>query len=113
MTDVAPIPPFDEDRLAELVSALDADELGVVLSLFLEEVAAEVQAISGGLDDETHEKATHFVRSGALNLGLAALAHEAAVATSCPPAQRPAAGSALARAWRRTADAVAARWPDG
>ena len=99
-------PPLDEARLAELSSEVGPDDLGAVLRMFLDEATDAADALAAGLDDEGRARATHMIRSGALNIGLSALAHGAACR-----ADRPEAATALPRLVAEARAAVDARWP--
>ncbi|WP_308917669.1 hypothetical protein [Jannaschia sp. LMIT008] len=87
---------IDPDRLCELTCELGEGDTLDVLSMFLDEASATIDGISGALDDGAYDKATHFVRSGALNLGLSGLARQAAMAAREVDGDgRDAAGEAL------------------
>lgn len=93
---------LDDDRLAELEAEIGSDDLRAVLEMFLQEAADAVAAIEDGLAPEGHAKSMHFLRSGALNLGLAGLAAEARriaaldVAARAGDVVRPALADAIA-----------------
>lgn len=68
---------LDEDRLAELADDLGADDLALVLAMFLKEAAAEAAKLDHAQPGPERRKSGHFLRSGALNLGLAGLSRAA------------------------------------
>jgi hypothetical protein len=83
--------PIDRDRLTELEDEIGAEDLRLVLEMFLEEAAAAVAALADRPSATEHAKSMHFLRSGALNLGLAGLAAEARRIAALPEADRRAA----------------------
>ena len=93
MTDV---PLLDDDRLAELSDDLGSDDLALVLAMFLQEAEAEAERLAVGLAEADHMKAGHFLRSGALNLGLIGLSHAARRAEIVPVDERPGAVAQIA-----------------
>lgn len=103
-------PLLDEERINELIEEIGEEDLGEVLLLFLDEAEGEVASIALGLDDDDHAKATHFLRSGGLNIGFAGLSNEAQRSADLPPGQRAKSGSALAGVLARSRAAVMARW---
>ncbi|MEL6587261.1 MAG: Hpt domain-containing protein [Pseudomonadota bacterium] len=70
------------DRIKELEQEIGAEDLGAVLSIFLSEAEKTIASIGQGLDDGDHARATHFLRSGALNMGLVGFADAADQAAS-------------------------------
>ncbi|UWQ22142.1 histidine kinase [Jannaschia sp. W003] len=109
MDTLAEDPLLDLDRLAELAEEVGEEDLSAVLLMFLDEASAEVARLASGLGDAEHAKATHFLRSGALNIGLGALARAAAEAAEAAPAGRAASGAAIAALVARSRAAVLAR----
>ena len=85
------MPLLDEDRLAELAGDLGVADLRLVLAMFLDEAAVETARLATGLEETEHMKAGHFLRSGALNLGLMAISDAARTAEVVPAPERPVA----------------------
>ena len=102
-------PLLDEARLAELASEIGADDLDEVMSLFLMEALEAVALLETDLDEVQLAKTTHFLRSGALNIGLAGVAREAQRARGLPPAERHEAAARVARAIDASRAALATR----
>ena len=100
---------LDGDRLSELADEVGEEDLIAVLLMFLEEAEGEIAHLSEGLDDEAHAKSAHFLRSGALNIGFAALAEAAREAADLPATHRPAAGTMLTGLVARSRAAVMVR----
>lgn len=102
---------LDHDRLAELETEIGAEDLRQVLDMFLQEAVDAVSTLRDDLSAGEYAKSMHFLRSGALNLGLAALAREARRIAALPDRERRAAtvGPDLARAIEEGRTAVAAR----
>ncbi|WGH77376.1 Hpt domain-containing protein [Jannaschia ovalis] len=94
---------IDRSRLAELEAEIGAEDTAMIFALYLEEAEEAVARIAAGLPPDDHRRALHFLRSGALNIGLIGVA-DAADAGAAPV---PATAQTLARA---LADAQAA-WP--
>ncbi|SFJ79767.1 Hpt domain-containing protein [Jannaschia pohangensis] len=69
---------IDTDRLAELESEIGAEDLGFIIAIYLEEADEMLARIDAGLSDEDHARALHFLRSGALNIGLRGVARASA-----------------------------------
>lgn len=101
---------LDDVRVAELIEEIGEEDLADVMLMFLDEAEREVAAIALGLEDDAHAKATHFVRSGSLNIGLKALADEATRADHVPPAERAETGRRLAGLLNRSRAAISKRW---
>lgn len=80
---------IDTERLKELELEIGPDDLGMVLQMFLAEAEKTVAQIATGLDDAEHAGATHFLRSGALNIGLVGIAKASDKAAAVDPADRP------------------------
>ena len=91
---------LDQDRLSELASEIGADDLRLVLDMFLAEARDAVAALRDDLAAGDYAKSMHFLRSGALNLGLSGLAEEARRVAHVPDAERLASvvGPELQRA---------------
>ena len=98
--------PFDEDRLDELLSEIGAEDLGAVLDLFLAEACEAASGLHDALTADEYAKAMHFLRSGAVNLGLLGLAAEARRLARLPDPERRAETAAPALV--RTIDACRA-----
>ena len=98
---------LDEDRLLELDRDLGEGDLALVLAMFLDEAAAEVAKLEAGLPDPQRRKAGHFLRSGALNLGLTGLSDAARAVEGAD--DRPAAVAAVRAAVEATRDALGPR----
>ncbi len=65
---------IDSERISDLEDEIGADDLEMILTLFLDEAADTLARIETGLDAEGLGRAMHFLRSGALNMGLQGLA---------------------------------------
>ncbi|WP_167766826.1 hypothetical protein [Jannaschia formosa] len=72
-----------------------------VLDIFQAEAEQVILSLDLLTDDNAYEKAIHFLRSGALNLGLLSLASEAESMRHIPKPRRAAAAQNL----KRTLDA--------
>ncbi|MGB3406476.1 MAG: hypothetical protein WBA67_03195 [Jannaschia sp.] len=83
----------DEDRISDLRHEIGEEDLAIVLGMFLSEAQRMIDAIATGLSDDAHARATHFLRSGALNIGFVAFAaaadHAAAAAETARAATAP------------------------
>lgn len=108
MTD-APDRLVDEARLAELADDLGGEDLALVLAMFLQEAERETARLAGGLPEAEHLKAGHFLRSGALNLGLIALSDAARHAEVVPTPERAVAVARIAAAVAQTRAALGPR----
>ncbi|MEM7644289.1 MAG: hypothetical protein AAF366_17445 [Pseudomonadota bacterium] len=69
---------IDETRMTELRDEIGAEDLAMILDVYLEEAAEMLASLATPLSPEDRGKALHFLRSGALNLGLSGLAGAAA-----------------------------------
>ena len=85
----------DQARINELKREIGPDDLRLVLDIFLTEADRTIAEIAGGLSDDGHAKATHFLRSGALNIGLVSFAAVADHAAAAAPRDRAAMASVL------------------
>ncbi|MGB3689725.1 MAG: Hpt domain-containing protein [Jannaschia helgolandensis] len=65
---------IDTERIAELQAEIGAEDLSCIVSVYLEEARATLAQIAAGLTEEDHARAIHFLRSGALNIGLSGVA---------------------------------------
>ena len=61
---------IDTERIAELQAEIGAEDLSCIVSVYLEEARATLAQIAAGLTEEDHARAVHFLRSGALNIGM-------------------------------------------
>ncbi len=61
---------IDQTRIDELRTEIGDEDLHLIITVYVEEARATLEQISGGLSQEEHRRAVHFLRSGALNLGL-------------------------------------------
>jgi hypothetical protein len=101
---------LDSERIADLTEEIGEEGLADVMLMFLDEVEAEISRISLGLDDDAHAKATHFVRSGSVNIGLKALADEASRSAEVPAPDRAASGRTMAGLLSRSRSMILRRW---
>lgn len=97
----------DDRRIEELKREIGEDDLRVVMGMFLTEAQRAIAGISTGLDAAAHAKATHFLRSGALNIGLISMARAADDAATVPASARAASAAALSRELERLTDLFA------
>ena len=88
---------FDPQRMNELTEELGPEDLAEIVEMFLVEAIAAVARLRACASDEDYGKALHFLRSGALNLGLAGLAGEVARITLVPVDERERAAASLDR----------------
>jgi len=65
---------IDPDRFAELEAEIGLEDLGFIVTIYLQEAEETLDRIAAGLPAEEHVRALHFLRSGALNIGLRAIA---------------------------------------
>jgi hypothetical protein len=97
---------IDMDRIRELEAELGAEDLAMIAALFFEEAARVIDRIARTLPEDDHDRAIHFLRSGALNIGLSGFAAAADRADHLPAAKRGEAAAALAEALARSRDAL-------
>lgn len=69
---------IDMNRIEELRGEIGADELGLVLALFLEEARETIEQLEAGLERCELSRAMHFLQGSALNMGLSGFADAAA-----------------------------------
>lgn len=69
---------IDPDRIAELNAEIGAEDLGLVIAVYFAEAIETIDRLSGDLSPEDRIRALHFLRSGALNIGLRGLARKVA-----------------------------------
>ncbi|MEC7290121.1 MAG: Hpt domain-containing protein [Pseudomonadota bacterium] len=72
-------------RIDELADEIGPDDFGEVVTLFLEEVEGELEGLPGLNDAPSLERALHFLKGSALNLGFSDFA------TLCQQGERQAA----------------------
>ncbi|MFE3838291.1 Hpt domain-containing protein [Pseudogemmobacter sonorensis] len=65
---------IDRDRLDELHEEIGEDDLGSVVSVFLDETDEVISGLGPGLSAAELEAQLHFLKGSALNLGLRAFA---------------------------------------
>ncbi|MFO6466205.1 hypothetical protein ACK8OR_17585 [Jannaschia sp. KMU-145] len=97
---------IDTDRISELEAEIGADDLTFIVALFLGEAEDAIAEIAGGLADDAHARATHFLRSGALNIGLTGFAEAADAAAAVAAPLRAATAGPLATALDETRAAL-------
>lgn len=93
---------LDMTRLKELCEEIGPEDVGLIIDVYLEEAEEVLGAIQPDTDPGERSRSLHFLRSGALNLGLSELA---GVATEANPKE------AMQDVFRRTRIAVGALWP--
>ena len=69
---------IDINRINELTAEIGAEDLRLILELFLEEAVQTLDRLEDGLPPHELGRAMHFLRSGALNTGLRGVAITAA-----------------------------------
>lgn len=69
---------IDMDRIEELRAEIGAEDLGLIISMFLDEARATLDALPSELQRQERSRAAHFLRSGALNIGFRGVAELAA-----------------------------------
>lgn len=79
---------IDADRINELRQEIGPDDLAMVIGMFLGEARGKIDSIATGLPDGEHARAIHFLRSGALNIGLVGFAQAADLAGAAAPDTR-------------------------
>ncbi|MEM9797258.1 MAG: hypothetical protein AAF919_12255 [Pseudomonadota bacterium] len=92
----------DDDRIRELEREIGSEDVAAIMALFVEEASATIAKLAGGLEDADHARAIHFLRSGALNIGLTGFAREAEMAGDVSADSRPSAAAALRVALDKT-----------
>lgn len=96
----------DMERIDELAQEIGKDDLLIVLDMFLIEARKTIATIGAGLSDEEHAKATHFLRSGALNIGLISFAAQADRVAASPAPDRASMASTLTTSLQASVDAI-------
>ena len=99
---------IDQDRIVELESEVGAEDLVSILATYFEEAAAMIRRIESGLQPDELPPALHFLRSGALNLGLVGFAEMTGRMREIGQA---ADGTTLTEMLDRTRVALASRGP--
>lgn len=61
---------IDSERMMELEREIGAEDLRLILDVFLDEADQTLTGIEAGTDPKAMTRAMHFLRSGALNMGL-------------------------------------------
>jgi HPt (histidine-containing phosphotransfer) domain-containing protein len=93
----------DVTRIEELYDEIGEEAVTAVLAVFAAEARRTIDDIEAGLDGPGYAAAIHFLRSGALNLGLNSLADSAAAVANAQAAERPRAARDLRRILDRCA----------
>ena len=65
---------IDSERMAELETEIGAEDLRLILGMFMDEATDALTGIEMDLDAEAMTRTMHFLRSGALNMGLCGFA---------------------------------------
>ena len=65
---------IDAERMTELEAEIGSEDLAFILAAYFEEAEAALVRMEAGLAPEDHRRALHFLRSGALNIGLCGIA---------------------------------------
>jgi HPt (histidine-containing phosphotransfer) domain-containing protein len=84
-------------RIEELREEIGDEDMRAVLDIFRAEAEQVILTLGQVPDDDAYEKAIHFLRSGALNLGLQSLAMHAENIRRTPKEYREAAAQDLRR----------------
>jgi hypothetical protein len=92
---------LDLTRLQELCEEIGRDDVGLIIDVYLEEAEGVLDAIQPDTDPGERSRSLHFLRSGALNLGLVEFA---GVATEANRKE------VIQDVFRRTQEAVSALW---
>ena len=91
----------DFARIKELRDEIGEEDMRAVLDIFRSEASEVIASIEGARDDATYQKAIHFLRSGALNLGLRSFSEHAESLRYTPLVHRAAAARDLDRSLHR------------
>ena len=94
---------IDATRIAELQGEIGAEDLGLVLNVYLDEAREVLDRIGPSLDEDEHGRAVHFLRSGAINLGLSGVALAAEELGRMPVGERAEGAVVLRHILMRTA----------
>ncbi|SDY30530.1 Hpt domain-containing protein [Jannaschia faecimaris] len=65
---------IDRSRIEELQQEIGTDDLSFIVSVYLDEARTTLDQMAQGLSAEDYARAAHFLRSGALNIGLSGIA---------------------------------------
>lgn len=65
---------IDHGRIHELRAEIGDEDLTLIVSVYLEEARLTLDSLTGGLSQDDRARAVHFLRSGALNIGLRGIA---------------------------------------
>ncbi|WP_179381263.1 Hpt domain-containing protein [Jannaschia marina] len=65
---------IDHARIEELRAEIGSDDLSFIVTVYVDEARATLAQLRSGLPDEQCRRAVHFLRSGALNIGLRGIA---------------------------------------
>lgn len=65
---------IDISRIQELRSEIGKDDLAFIVAAYIEEARETLELVASGLSQDAHTRAVHFLRSGALNIGLRGIA---------------------------------------
>lgn len=65
---------IDHSRIQELRTEIGDEDLTFIVSVYLEEARRTLDGLSGGLSQDDRARTVHFLRSGALNIGLRGIA---------------------------------------
>lgn len=92
----------DSERLKELTEEIGAEDLGCIIDLFVQEALDALAGIEAGSDAVGMARAIHFLRSGALDLGMRGLAAAAGAVEVREDTDPVATAAALRDVLRRT-----------
>lgn len=65
---------LDAERMLELEGEFGSEDLAFILAAYFEEAEDALARMEAGLGPDDHRRALHFLRSGALNIGLRGIA---------------------------------------
>jgi HPt (histidine-containing phosphotransfer) domain-containing protein len=65
---------IDTIRIQELRSEIGDEDLAFIVSVYIDEARATLDQVASGLSHDEYARAVHFLRSGALNIGLRGIA---------------------------------------
>lgn len=68
---------IDQSRIDELRTEIGEEDLSFIVAVYLDEARATLDQVANGLPPEEEARAVHFLRSGALNIGLRGIAQMA------------------------------------
>lgn len=108
--------PLDPERFAELKTYYDADELAVLVGVYLETTPESVAALRAAADDGDLpglREAAHRLRGGSLALGALRLAEAAGAVERANAEGAPGPVEAVEAAWRELRDALFAELGGG